>query len=50
VGEIIVRGEQLLGGYWDQPEATAEAFKGGWFHTGDLARRDAEGTSTSSTG
>jgi acyl-CoA synthetase (AMP-forming)/AMP-acid ligase II len=43
VGEIIVRGEQLLSGYWDKPEATAEAFKGGWFHTGDLARRDEEG-------
>ncbi len=30
-------------GYWKRPEATAEAFAGGWFHTGDLARRDADG-------
>ena len=30
-------------GYWNQPDATAEAMRGGWFHTGDLARRDADG-------
>ena len=30
-------------GYWHNPEATAEAMRGGWFHTGDLARRDADG-------
>ncbi|MCU1501615.1 MAG: acyl-CoA synthetase (AMP-forming)/AMP-acid ligase [Ilumatobacteraceae bacterium] len=43
IGEIVIKGEQLLVGYWDKPEATVEAFKGGWFHTGDLARRDEEG-------
>jgi len=43
VGEIVVKGEQLLKGYWNRPEATVEAFKGGWFHTGDMAWRDEEG-------
>ncbi len=43
VGEVIYRSPQLCLGYWDKPEATAEAFEGGWFHSGDLARIDAEG-------
>ena len=43
VGEIVIQGEQLLQGYSNQPEATREAFRGGWFHTGDMARRDEEG-------
>jgi len=43
VGEIIIKGEQLLEGYWNRPEATEEAFRGGWFHTGDMAYRDDEG-------
>ncbi len=43
VGELVVRGDQVLVGYWNRPEATAEAFAGGWFHTGDLGRWDAEG-------
>jgi acyl-CoA synthetase (AMP-forming)/AMP-acid ligase II len=43
VGEIVVRGEQVLTGYWNLPEATEEAFRGGWFHTGDMAQRDEEG-------
>jgi acyl-CoA synthetase (AMP-forming)/AMP-acid ligase II len=43
VGEIIIKGEQLLQGYWNRPEATEEAFRGGWFHTGDMAYRDEEG-------
>ena len=42
-GEIVVRGDQVLSGYWNRPEATREAFRGGWFHTGDVARRDDEG-------
>jgi acyl-CoA synthetase (AMP-forming)/AMP-acid ligase II len=42
-GEIIVRGDQVLSGYWNRPEATAEAFRDGWFHTGDVARMDQEG-------
>lgn len=42
-GEIVYRSPQLCTGYWDKPEETAEAFRGGWFHSGDLAVRDAEG-------
>ena len=43
IGEIVHRSPQLLTGYWEDPERTAEAFKGGWFHSGDLARMDEEG-------
>ena len=43
VGEMVVRGEQVLKGYFNNPEGTAKAFEGGWFHTGDMARRDDEG-------
>ncbi|MER7182324.1 long-chain fatty acid--CoA ligase [Streptomyces hyaluromycini] len=43
VGELVVSGPSVFAGYWGLPEATAEAFRGGWFHTGDLAREDDEG-------
>ncbi|GAA4311887.1 long-chain fatty acid--CoA ligase [Klenkia terrae] len=43
VGELVLRGPNVFAGYWGLPEATAEAFRGGWFHTGDLGRMDAEG-------
>jgi acyl-CoA synthetase (AMP-forming)/AMP-acid ligase II len=43
VGEIVIRGEQVLKGYFRNDEGTAKAFEGGWFHTGDMARRDEEG-------
>jgi fatty-acyl-CoA synthase len=43
IGEICVSGPLLSGGYWNLPEATAEAFSGGWLHTGDMAREDTEG-------
>ncbi|OBB35204.1 long-chain fatty acid--CoA ligase [Mycobacterium sp. 852002-51961_SCH5331710] len=43
VGEVAVRGPAVFAGYWKKPEATAEAFGGGWFHTGDLGRVDTEG-------
>ncbi len=43
VGELLVRGPNVVAGYWNKPDATAETFTGGWLHTGDLARIDAEG-------
>jgi long-chain acyl-CoA synthetase len=43
VGEIVIRGHNLMKGYWNQPDATAEAIRDGWFHTGDLARIDEDG-------
>jgi fatty-acyl-CoA synthase len=43
VGEIVYRAPTLMGGYWNNPEATAEAFAGGWFHSGDLVRMDEDG-------
>ncbi|MEU5899519.1 MULTISPECIES: acyl-CoA synthetase [Streptomyces] len=42
-GEVVYRSPQLCEGYWDKPEETAEAFRDGWFRSGDLAVRDAEG-------
>ncbi len=42
-GELWVRGPNVFGGYWEDPEATAAAFAGEWFRTGDLGRRDADG-------
>ncbi|MFD3947717.1 fatty acyl-CoA synthetase [Streptomyces sp. NPDC058579] len=42
-GEIVYRSPQLCDGYWDKPEETKEAFRGGWFRSGDLAVRDADG-------
>ena len=42
-GEVLYRSPQLCLGYWDNPDATAEAFRDGWFHSGDLVTRDAEG-------
>ncbi|WP_353230018.1 fatty acyl-CoA synthetase [Novosphingobium sp.] len=43
VGEIVHRSPQLLSGYWNDPVRTAEAFAGGWFHSGDLGVADPEG-------
>lgn len=43
VGEIVHRSPQLMTGYFNAPEKTADAFAGGWFHSGDLGRRDEDG-------
>lgn len=43
VGEIVYRAPTLMSCYWNNPEATAEAFAGGWFHSGDLVRMDSDG-------
>ncbi|PWW22547.1 acyl-CoA synthetase (AMP-forming)/AMP-acid ligase II [Geodermatophilus normandii] len=43
VGELLIRGANVVQGYWNKPEATAQAFTGGWLHSGDLARIDDDG-------
>jgi long-chain acyl-CoA synthetase len=42
-GEIVCRGDVVMSGYWRNPDATAQAMKGGWLHTGDVGAFDAEG-------
>ena len=42
-GEVVLRGPKVFTGYWRDPDATATAFAGGWFHTGDVGVRDADG-------
>ncbi len=43
IGEIAIRGHNVMKGYWGKPEATAEAIKDGWFRTGDMAKVDSDG-------
>ncbi|MFB7084798.1 class I adenylate-forming enzyme family protein [Streptomyces sp. NPDC056296] len=43
VGELVLRGETVMKGYWNKPAETAEALRDGWLHTGDLARVDGDG-------
>ena len=45
-GELLLRGETIMKGYWNKPEATAETIVDGWLHTGDVARLDADGYMT----
>lgn len=42
-GELLIRGRQVMQGYWNRPEETAAALKDGWLHTGDVARMDEDG-------
>ncbi|WP_194814619.1 class I adenylate-forming enzyme family protein [Nocardia sp. XZ_19_385] len=46
VGELLLRGETVMKGYWNKPEATADTIRDGWLHTGDLTRLDADGYMT----
>jgi long-chain acyl-CoA synthetase len=43
VGELVIRGPQVMQGYWNRPEATAETLRDGWLYTGDMARMDEDG-------
>jgi acyl-CoA synthetase (AMP-forming)/AMP-acid ligase II len=43
VGQIVIRGEPMMKGYWNHPDSTERAFCGGWYHSGDLGYRDAAG-------
>jgi acyl-CoA synthetase (AMP-forming)/AMP-acid ligase II len=43
IGEVVCRGEIVMAGYWRDPQATAEAMRKGWLHTGDLGRMDSQG-------
>lgn len=43
IGEVVVRGDVVMAGYWNQPDATAETLRGGWLHTGDMGSFDEEG-------
>src|SRR4051794_5648882 len=50
VGEIVYRSPMVMKEYWNQPEETSIAFRGGWFHSGDLVRQDEDGYNFVSTG
>jgi fatty-acyl-CoA synthase len=43
IGEVVARSDVVMEGYWGQPQATAEAMRGGWFHTGDMATMNEDG-------
>ena len=44
VGEICIRGHNVMKGYWKRPDATKETMRGGWFHSGDIGKRDPDGS------
>ncbi|WP_040495943.1 AMP-binding protein [Ilumatobacter nonamiensis] len=46
VGEVVVRGDEVMAGYWDRPDETAETLRGGWLHTGDVGSFDDDGCLT----
>lgn len=43
IGELVVKGPQVMAGYWNRPEETAQALRGGWLYTGDMAKMDEDG-------
>jgi long-chain acyl-CoA synthetase len=43
IGEVVVRGDVVMSGYWNQPDVTAEALRSGWLHTGDVGSLDSDG-------
>jgi acyl-CoA synthetase (AMP-forming)/AMP-acid ligase II len=43
IGEIVMRGPNIMAGYWNQPDASAETLRGGWMHSGDMATVDEDG-------
>ena len=43
IGEIVIKGHNIMKGYWDRPEATEESIKDGWFYSGDMAKVDEDG-------
>jgi len=43
VGEVVMRGNNVMAGYFNDPEATKKSFRGGWFHSGDLGVRHPDG-------
>jgi len=47
IGEIVIRGHNVMKGYWKNTEATEAAMRGGWFHSGDLPARTRTGTTSS---
>ena len=46
VGEMILKSESMMKGYWNKPEETAKTIRDGWLHTGDLAKRESDGFMT----
>ena len=49
VGEIVARGVTVMNGYWNRPEENAVRQRGGWHHTNDLGRREADGSISASS-